>query len=88
MLFDTHLHLIYPNRLRYPWLNDVPALNKPYQYEDYERDAARFGIIGSMHMEVDVAPAYWNPETRIREKRIFKSRSLLPHDLWQRVKIK
>ena len=46
MLFDTHLHLIYPNRLRYPWLNDVPALNKPYQYEDYERDAARSVSLG------------------------------------------
>lgn len=65
MLFDTHLHLIYPNRLRYPWLNDVPALNKPYQYEDYERDAARLGIIGSMHMEVDVAPEDIKAETNL-----------------------
>ena len=29
MLFDTHLHLIYPDRLSYPWLEAVPALNVP-----------------------------------------------------------
>ncbi len=54
MLFDTHLHLIYPNRLRYPWLKGAPTLNKPYHYEDYAIDARRFGIVGSFHMEVDV----------------------------------
>ena len=55
MLFDTHLHLIYPDRLNYPWLEGIPDLNKPYTYEDYYRDAARLGIVGAMHMEVDVA---------------------------------
>ena len=46
MLFDTHLHLIYPKRLRYPWLNDVPELNKHYHYDDYSKYAARLGIVG------------------------------------------
>ena len=63
MLFDTHLHLIYPKLLRYPWLNDVPALNKPYHYDDYIHDAARLGIVGSMHMEVDVGAADIKAET-------------------------
>ena len=63
MLFDTHLHLIYPKRLRYPWLNDVPVLNKPYHYDDYTQDAARLGIVGSMHMEVDVDAADIKAET-------------------------
>ena len=35
MLFDTHLHLIYPDILRYPWLDKVDLLNKPSRYEDY-----------------------------------------------------
>ena len=63
MLFDTHLHLIYPKLLRYPWLNDVPALNKPYHYDDYIHDAARLGIVGSMHIEVDVGAADIKAET-------------------------
>ena len=44
MLFDTHLHLIYPDILRYPWLDKVDLLNKPSRYEDYHTKASRLGI--------------------------------------------
>jgi predicted TIM-barrel fold metal-dependent hydrolase len=54
MLFDTHLHLIYPNKIAYPWLTEVPKLNKPYKYEEYEITANRLGIEACLHMEVDV----------------------------------
>ena len=44
MLFDTHLHLIYPDILKYPWVDKVDTLNKPSHYEDYHIKASRLGI--------------------------------------------
>lgn len=55
MLFDTHLHLIYMDRLSYPWLDDFAALRKDSAYESYAATARRIGITGALHMEVDVA---------------------------------
>ena len=54
MLFDTHLHLIYPDILKYPWLDKVDSLNKPSHYEDYHIKASRLGISACLHMEEDV----------------------------------
>ena len=67
MLFDTHVHLIYPNKLSYPWLSDVPALNKPYDYEEYKITANRLGIDGCFHMEVDVSERDIKNETNMLE---------------------
>ena len=67
MLFDTHLHLIYPNKLSYPWLSEVPALNKPYNYEEYEITANRLGIDGCFHVEVDVSESDIKNETAMLE---------------------
>ena len=67
MLFDTHLHLIYPNKLSYPWLSEVPALNKPYNYEEYEITANRLGIDECFHMEVDVSESDIKNETAMLE---------------------
>jgi L-fuconolactonase len=36
-IIDTHLHLWDPGYLRYPWLDSIPLLNKPYQLDDYNR---------------------------------------------------
>jgi len=53
---DTHLHLVYPDRLSYPWLDDVPALQKPFPLESYAESAKKVGITQAVFMEVDVAP--------------------------------
>ena len=63
MLFDTHLHLIYPDRLSYPWLEAVPALNVPSTFASYSQKAKRLCISGCLHMEVDVEPTQINQET-------------------------
>ena len=68
MLFDTHLHLIYPDKLGYPWLSEVPALNKPYHYEEYEIIANRLGIDVCFHMEVDVREEDIKNETTMLER--------------------
>jgi predicted TIM-barrel fold metal-dependent hydrolase len=54
-MFDTHLHLVDRSRLSYPWLSAVPALDRDWTCEEYERTAQRIGITGALHMEVDVA---------------------------------
>ncbi len=56
MMIDTHLHIIDRTRLSYPWLAGVPKLDRDFPYAAYERDARRAGILGALHMEVDVAP--------------------------------
>ena len=54
-IVDTHCHLVYPDRLRYPWLDGVPALNRAFQVELYASQARQAGITDTLHMEVDVA---------------------------------
>ncbi len=34
-IIDTHMHLWDPNALSYPWLAEVPTLNRPYLLDDY-----------------------------------------------------
>ncbi|MDZ7602992.1 MAG: amidohydrolase family protein, partial [Hoeflea sp.] len=63
MIVDTHLHVIDPSALDYPWLASVPPLNKPWSYESYALEARRAGISQTLHMEVDVAPAQIEDET-------------------------
>lgn len=55
MIVDTHLHVIDPSVLDYPWLASVPALNQPWSYEAYALEARRAGISRTLHMEVDVS---------------------------------
>lgn len=63
MIIDTHLHLIDQSALRYPWLADVPALNRDFSYEEYALQARRAGIEAVLHMEVDVHPSDIEAET-------------------------
>lgn len=55
MIVDTHLHLIYRDRLSYPWLSSVPPLDADFTQNLYAREARRLGIVAALHMEVDVA---------------------------------
>ena len=42
-IIDTHLHLVYRDRLRYPWLASVAPLNHDFSYETYGVEARRCG---------------------------------------------
>lgn len=64
-MIDTHLHLVYPERLRYPWLDSVPALKRRWSLEDYLSEARPAGIASMIHMEVDVAEADIAAETAL-----------------------
>ena len=63
MLFDSHLHVIDRQKLRYAWLEGAGTLNRDSLYGDYARDATRCGIADALHMEVDVEPADIEVET-------------------------
>lgn len=68
MIVDTHLHLVYRERLAYPWLSGAAALNADFPYQVYETEAHRLGIGATLHMEVDVAEADIEAETAMVEE--------------------
>ena len=63
-IIDTHLHLVYKDRLAYPWLDGAAAINRPWTAEAYFAEAEKLGIEAALHMEVDVAEEDMEGETR------------------------
>ena len=63
-IVDTHLHIIDRIALSYPWLANVPALDQDFLLARYQTEAFRCGIGVALHMEVDVAEAQIEAETR------------------------
>jgi predicted TIM-barrel fold metal-dependent hydrolase len=76
-IIDTHLHLIYRDRLSYPWLADVAPLNRDFSYETYAAEARRCGVTDAIHMEVDVAQGDIEAETRNVEELARRPKTLL-----------
>jgi predicted TIM-barrel fold metal-dependent hydrolase len=64
-IVDTHLHLIDPDRLSYPWLAGAPALRGRWDLARYRAEADALGIATRVHMEVDVAEAQIDRETAL-----------------------
>jgi predicted TIM-barrel fold metal-dependent hydrolase len=62
-IVDTHCHLIYLDKLSYPWLAGLPALNRNFPLTDYWPQAKAAGITDVVHMEVDVATSDMEAET-------------------------
>lgn len=63
-IVDTHLHLIYPDQISYPWISEGHFLTGRWTIESYLIEARPLGIETVMHMEVDVAEADIEKETR------------------------
>ena len=55
-IVDTHVHLWHPKQLRYPWLKDVPALNKPYLLNDYSAAHENLEIESIVFVQCDTHP--------------------------------
>lgn len=77
MLIDTHLHLVDRGQLSYPWLADVPALDRDWSYEAYDTVARRVGISGTLHMEVDVEEGCIGQETNMVDQLMSRPGSLI-----------
>lgn len=54
-ILDTHLHVVDRKSIRYPWLAEAAALDRDWSYAEYADEAGSCGVIGALHMEVDVA---------------------------------
>lgn len=65
-LLDTHLHLIYRDRLGYGWTGGIPALaTGDFTLDDYAALTAGNGIAGALFMEAGVDDADYQTEARI-----------------------
>lgn len=76
-LIDTHLHLVYPDRFSYPWMEGAPALKKPFTLEDYESLTRGASIEAALFMEVDVAGEQSAEEATFFSNRVEKGNSCL-----------
>lgn len=64
-LIDTHLHLIYRNRLGYGWTSGIPALaTGDFSLDDYGALTAGLGVEGALFMEAGVDDADYQTEAR------------------------
>jgi len=61
-LVDTHLHLWDTGRLRYPWLDDIAALNRPFLLEDYQRACGPVAVERMIFLQCECAPAQYAEE--------------------------
>lgn len=55
-IVDTHVHLWHPDHLRYPWLAEVPALNRPYLLKDYTEASGRVDVASMVFVQCDTHP--------------------------------
>ena len=55
-IVDTHVHLWHPDQLRYPWLTEVPALNRPYLLKDYNDASGELDIEAIVFVQCDTHP--------------------------------
>lgn len=63
---DTHLHLIYRDRLGYGWTSGIPALaTGDFTLENYTALVAGRGIAGAVFMETGVDDADYKAEARM-----------------------
>jgi L-fuconolactonase len=63
-IIDSHVHLWDPNRYRIPWLDNVPAINKPRGLTEYDAATAGIDVEGIVYLQVEVAPPYALLEAR------------------------
>src|SRR6218665_1377433 len=50
---DTHLHLLYPQRLDYDWTKSLPVLDRVHVLEEYAGLAQPSGIRLALQMEAE-----------------------------------
>jgi L-fuconolactonase len=52
MIVDAHHHLWDPAARRHAWLDEIPALNRPFGLADFARAAGREGVTASVLVQV------------------------------------
>lgn len=56
-IVDTHVHLWDVGRLRYPWLDDIPLLNRPYLPADFRAAHGEIQVDKIVFLQAEVEPA-------------------------------
>jgi L-fuconolactonase len=75
-IVDTHLHFWDISRFRYPWLDDVPFLNRSFTLEDYKRACGSVKVEKMVFVQCECEPSQhldelaWVTESAKTEKRI------------------
>ncbi len=54
-IIDSHVHFWNPTQLRYPWLDELPALQRPFLPSDYQH-AANETVSGIVFVQADCLP--------------------------------
>ena len=55
-IVDTHLHVWDPQLLRYPWLDSIPFLNRPFLLEDYRKACGPVQVEKMVFLQCECAP--------------------------------
>lgn len=55
-IVDTHVHLWHPKQLRYPWLKQVPLLNRPFLLKDYNAAIGDLEVASMVFVQCDTHP--------------------------------
>lgn len=59
---DTHLHLWDTTQWRYPWLDDVPPINRPFFLDEYRAACGAYEIGHMAFVQCEVDPAQYRQE--------------------------
>ena len=61
-IVDTHLHVWNPRKIDYPWLADIPFLNKPFLIGDYRKDCKEVEIEKMVIVQAEAAFSLYKEE--------------------------
>jgi L-fuconolactonase len=61
-IIDTHLHIWDPQAIHYPWLNDVPKLNRAYLPKEYREATEGVSIEKMVFVQCEADVAQFNEE--------------------------
>jgi L-fuconolactonase len=63
-LLDSHFHLWHPAELRYPWLDEIPALRRRFGPDEYRAGAEGVPVNAAIFVEANPDPAQGLAEAR------------------------
>ena len=63
-IIDSHVHFWNPGNLRYPWLDGVQALNRPFLPDDLASDSEGMALAGIVFVQADCLPEQGLAEAR------------------------
>lgn len=71
-IVDTHLHLWDTRNLRYPWLDDLPPLNRPFLLDDFRQACGALAVEQMVFLQCDADFSQYREEaawvTRLAER--------------------